>query len=126
MGIRPFYYGVKVTSIYEKGEAIDAAVLDISDDQVANHFYVGLRNVAALCFKLEYPSIVCVPHSVLNGYKRTLALGLKLTNYSWPELETVMCYLCCCCCWSLVVFVYFILARRKIFSTIWQKIQTTK
>ena len=93
LGIRPFYYGVKVVSIYDKGEAYNAAVLDITDDIVAQHFFVGVRNVAALCFKLNYPSIVCVPHSILNGYKKALALGLKLKTYTWPELDTVKCFL---------------------------------
>lgn len=89
LNIKPFYYGVKVLSIYEKGQAIDAAVLDLDDDDIANAFYVGLRNIAALCFKLNYPSITCVPHSLLNGYKKVLSLGLKLNTYTFSELETI-------------------------------------
>jgi len=89
LGIKPFYYGIIVEKIYEEGQVIDASVLDITTDQIASSFYSGLRNVAALCFSLNYPSIVNVPHSLLNAYKDALSLGLELNTYSWDGLETV-------------------------------------
>lgn len=89
LGIKPFYYGVKVEKIYEKGEVIDASVLDITTEQIASSFYQGLRKVAALCFTLNYPTIVNVPHSLLSAYKEALSLGLELGTYKWEGLETV-------------------------------------
>merc|ERR1712048_930936 len=89
LGIKPFYYGVKVESIFENGVVIDASVLDITTDQIAGSFYQGLRRVAALCFSLNYPTIVNVPHSLLSAYKEALSLGLEMGTYSWEGLETV-------------------------------------
>jgi large subunit ribosomal protein LP0 len=89
LGIRPFYYGVKVVKVYEDGKCYDAKILDITTDQIAQSFHTGLRRISALCFELNYPTIVNVPHSVLNVYKETLALGLSLDTYSWDGLKTV-------------------------------------
>jgi len=89
LGIKPFYYGIKVQSIYEDGQVIDAAVFDITTDQIASSFYAGLRQVGALCFTLNYPTMVTVPHSLLRAYKETLALGLELNTYSFEGLDTI-------------------------------------
>jgi len=89
LGIKPFYYGMKVKSIYENGQVIDASVLDITTDQIAAAFSAGLRQVAALCFTINYPTIVGVPHTLLRAYKEMLALGLELNSYSWEGLDTV-------------------------------------
>jgi len=89
LGIKPFYYGIKVEKIFVKGEVIDASVLDITTEQIAASFYQGLRRVAALCFTLNYPTIVNVPHSLLSAYKEALSLGLECGTYTWEGLETV-------------------------------------
>jgi len=89
LGIKPFYYGMKVKSIYENGQVIDASVLDITSAEIAAAFSAGLRQVAALCFSINYPTIVGVPHTLLRAYKEALALGLQLETYSWEGLATV-------------------------------------
>jgi len=89
LGIKPFYYGMKVRSIYENGQVIDASVLDITSAEIAAAFSAGLRQVAALCFTMNYPTIVGVPHTLLRAYKEALAPGLTLETYSWEGLETV-------------------------------------
>eukprot|EP01083_Nonionella_stella_P097123 273017_1 len=89
LGIKPFYYGVTVTKIFEHGTIIDAKVLDITKDELASSFYNGLQQVAALCFSMNYPTIVNVPHSILRAYKDTLAFGLELNAYSWENLDYV-------------------------------------
>jgi len=89
LNIRPFYYGMKVRQIYENGTAYDASILDITSDQIAQSVYSALHNVAALCFSLDYPTIINVPHVLMNAYKQVLSLGLTLESYSWEQLETV-------------------------------------
>eukprot|EP00483_Globobulimina_turgida_P000817 UN00818 len=89
LGIKPFYYGIKVKSIYERGTVTDAEVFDLTTEQIAASFYHGLRQVAALCFTLNYPTILNVPHTLLRAYKDTLALGLELNQYSWEGLDTI-------------------------------------
>jgi len=89
LNIKPFYYGMKVRSIYENGEAYDSSILDITGDQISQSLFHALHNVAALCFSLNYPTIINVPHSLMNAYKQVLSLGLSLGSYSWEQLETV-------------------------------------
>jgi large subunit ribosomal protein LP0 len=89
LGIKPFYYGMKVVAVYKDGEVIADKVFDITNEQIAGSFYAGLRQVAALCFSLNYPTIVNVPHSLMNAYKDALSLGLELNSYSWEGLDTV-------------------------------------
>jgi len=89
LGIKPFYYGMKVEKIYENGSIIDASVLDITPEEIAGSFYSGIQKVSALCFELEYPTICNVPHSLIRAYKDALALSLDFETYTWEGLETV-------------------------------------
>ena len=89
MAILAYVFVFQVVSIYENGQVIDASVLDITSEQIAGSFYAGLGQVAALCFSLNYPTIVGVPHTLLRAYKEALALGLELNTYSWEGLDTV-------------------------------------
>jgi len=89
LGVKPFFYGVKIQSVYDNGDSYDAAVLDLTDDDIASFFYNGLRQVAALSFSIDYPTITIVPHAIFNAYKKMLALGLSLDSYSWDNLALV-------------------------------------
>jgi large subunit ribosomal protein LP0 len=89
LNIKPFYYGMKVKSIYDDGKAMDASVLDITDEEIANAFYNGLKNISSLCYEINMPIILNVPHSMINAYKKVLSLGLSLNSYSWDKLKTV-------------------------------------
>jgi len=89
LNIKPFYYGIEVVSVYDKGEVYPAAVLDISPSDVAAAFNTGVREVAALCLALNYPTAASVPHSIMDAYKNMLAIGLACKSYKWENLEKV-------------------------------------
>lgn len=89
LNIKPFFYGLQVRSVYDDGETYDAEVLDLTEEDIAQSFYVGLRNVASLCYQINYPSIINVPHGILNAYKRIIALGLSFKTYTWENLTLV-------------------------------------
>jgi len=86
LDIKPFSYGLVIKSIYDEGSIYDASVLDLSDNDILAKFQNGVRNVASLSLALHYPTVASVPHSVVNGYKRVLAIGLA-TEYSFPKAE---------------------------------------
>jgi len=86
LDIKPFSYGLVIKSIYDEGSVYDASVLDLSDSDILAKFQNGVRNVASLSLALHYPTVASVPHSVVNGYKRVLAIGLG-TEYSFPKAE---------------------------------------
>lgn len=48
----------------------------------------GVRNVASVCLQIGYPTIASVPHSIVNGYKRVLAVAVE-TDYTFPLAEKV-------------------------------------
>jgi len=92
LDIRPFEYGLKITSIYDDGAVYSVKVLLMTDDDILAKFVDGLRNVASLSLSLHYPTLASFPHAFLNGYKNLLAIAVG-TSYEFKEAETVKKYL---------------------------------
>jgi len=88
LDIKPFFYGLVIKAVYDAGSIYDASVLDLTDNDILAKFQNGVRNVAALSLAVHYPTLASVPHSLINGYKRVLSIGLA-TNYSFPKLEEI-------------------------------------
>lgn len=78
--------------MFENGTLYDPEVLDITDDDMVQKATAALRNVAALCLGAGYPTLVSLPHSVINGYKNILAIAVE-TDYSFPLADKVKAYL---------------------------------
>lgn len=56
---------------------------------MTNFFFLqGVRNIASVCLEIGYPTLASVPHSVINGYKRVLAVAVE-TDYSFPLADKV-------------------------------------
>jgi len=89
LNIKPFYYGITVNHIYQNGDVFPADVLDISSSDIAQAFNNAVREVAALCLALNYPTAASVPHSIMDAYKNMLAIGLACKDYSWENLTKV-------------------------------------
>jgi large subunit ribosomal protein LP0 len=89
LNIKPFYYGITVNHIYQNGDVFPADVLDISSSDIAQAFNNAVREVAALCLALNYPTAASVPHSIMDAYKNILAIGLACKDYSWDNLTKV-------------------------------------
>jgi len=89
LNIKPFYYGITVHHIYQNGDVFPADVLDISASDIASAFNNAVREVAALCLALNYPTAASVPHSIMDAYKNMLAIGLACKDYSWENLTKV-------------------------------------
>ncbi|KAL4442013.1 hypothetical protein ABPG77_011274 [Micractinium sp. CCAP 211/92] len=92
LGIKPFSYGLIIQQVYDNGSLYDPKVLDITDDDLGGYITSGLRNIAAACLELNFPTIASVPHSLINGYKNVLAIAVE-TDYSFPLAEKVKAYL---------------------------------
>jgi len=88
LGIRPFQYGLKVQTVYDTGAVYPAAVLDLTDDDILKKFFRGVNNVAAVSLQIGYPTVVSVPHSIMNGYKTLLAVSV-VTDYTFPGSEKI-------------------------------------
>jgi len=89
LDIKPFAYGLVIKTVYENGTIYDASILEITDEYLLSKFNQGLRNIASVSLALHYPTVASVPHSIVNGYKNVIAIGLA-TAYSFPKAEAFL------------------------------------
>merc|ERR1712096_332728 len=92
LGISPFTYGLVVKKVYDSGTVFDPAILDITEDDLRARFMSGVRNVAAVSLKIGYPNIASVPHSIVNGMKKCMALAAA-TDITFKLAETMKAFL---------------------------------
>jgi len=88
LGIRPFQYGLKVITVYDNGSVFPSSVLDLTDEDIIKKFLEGVNNVSALSLRIGYPTVVSVPHSVINGFQSLVAISLQ-TSYDFPAAEKI-------------------------------------
>lgn len=92
LNISPFSYGLIIENVYDSGTVYSPAVLDITDDDIINRFMTGVRNVASVSLAIGYPTTASVPHSLINGFKKLLAIAVE-TDYDFEEAEQTKEYL---------------------------------
>ncbi|XP_075687297.1 large ribosomal subunit protein uL10 [Rhinoderma darwinii] len=92
LNISPFSFGLIIQQVYDNGSIYSPEVLDITEDALRTRFLEGVRNVASVCLQIGYPTVASVPHTVINGYKRVLAVAVE-TDYSFPLADKVKAFL---------------------------------
>lgn len=92
LNISPFSFGLIIQQVYDNGSIYSPEVLDITEDALRTRFLEGVRNVASVCLQIGYPTVASVPHTVINGYKRVLAIAVE-TDYSFPLADKVKAFL---------------------------------
>jgi len=92
LNISPFSYGLVIEMVYDSGSCFAPSILDIKNEDIREKFIEGVMNVAGLCLQIGYPTLVSVPHSILNGFKNLLAVA-AVTEVSFKEAETMKEYL---------------------------------
>jgi len=86
LNILPFFYGFKVTDVYENGTAYSAAVLDLSKEELMNKFHSGVRTLAAISLGANYPTTASLPHLVSGAFAKILSVSLA-TDYTFKEAQ---------------------------------------
>jgi len=89
LDIKPFYYGIMVQFVYEHGAVYPVHILDVSQDDLLEKFFNGVRKIAALGLAVGYPTEASIPHTVANGFKKLLTLSLA-TNYKFKEADAFL------------------------------------
>ncbi|TVU34198.1 hypothetical protein EJB05_16029 [Eragrostis curvula] len=92
LGIRPFSYGLVITSVYDNGSVFSPEVLDLTDEDLVEKFAIGASMVASLSLALSYPTVAAAPHVFINGYKNVLAVAVE-TDFSYPHADEIKEYL---------------------------------
>uniref|UniRef100_A0A8C6SNM0 Large ribosomal subunit protein uL10 n=1 Tax=Neogobius melanostomus TaxID=47308 RepID=A0A8C6SNM0_9GOBI len=77
LNISPFSFGLIIQQVYDNGSVYSPEVLDITEESLHTKFLEGVRNVARVCLEIGYPTPASIPHSIINGYKRVLAIVVK-------------------------------------------------
>lgn len=86
LNISPFTYGMTIAQVYDAGQTFSADVLDIDDEQLLKSFSQAIQTITAISLATNYPTVPATMHSLINAYKKVLAVAVE-TDYSWPEIE---------------------------------------
>jgi large subunit ribosomal protein LP0 len=88
LGIAPFTYGLQIEMVYDNGTVFELSILSITDDDIRARFMEGVANVSSISLAIGYPTLVSVPHSLINGFKNLLSLA-AVTDIEFKEAETL-------------------------------------
>jgi len=88
LDIKPFQYGLTIKTVYDNGTMYDAAVLDLTDDEIISRFHNGVKNIACVSLATGIPTVASLPHSLKRGYKNILSIALA-TDFSIPQTENL-------------------------------------
>ncbi|KAJ5712875.1 uncharacterized protein N7483_010056 [Penicillium malachiteum] len=72
--------------IYANGQTFSAELLDISDEDLLKAFSQAIQTITAVSLAVSYPTLPATIHSVINAYKKVLAVAIE-TDYSWEGIE---------------------------------------
>jgi len=86
LNISPFTYGMKIVQIYEDGNTFAPSVLDIEESQLLKALSSAIATVTAISLAANYPTLPSVIHSLVNAYKKTIAVAIE-TDYSWEAID---------------------------------------
>jgi len=86
LNISPFTYGMGISQVYDQGNTFPPNVLDIEESQLLKVFSSAITTIAAISLAANFPTLPSVIHSVVNSYKKVLAVAIA-SEYSWPEIE---------------------------------------
>lgn len=86
LNISPFTYGMGVSQIYDDGQTFPSSVLDIDNDQLIASLSSAIKTVAAISLAVNYPTLASVVHSLVNGYKKSIAVAVE-TDYEWDAIS---------------------------------------
>jgi len=88
LNIRPFEYGIVVSTIYENGSVYDVKVLDMGADDLGNMFVAAANKLAAISFALGQINQATVPHSFGRAFKALVSVALA-SDYNFDEIKEI-------------------------------------
>jgi len=86
LNISPFTYGMGISQIYDQGQVFGPDVLDIEESQLLKAFSTAVNTIATISLAINFPTLPSVIHSVVNSYKKVLAVAVE-TDYDWEGIE---------------------------------------
>jgi len=84
LDIKPFFYGVTVSQVYENGAVYPAHVLDISDADLQAKFFGGVQRITALSLSIGWASSLTLPLYMASAFRKLLSLS-QATTYTFAQ-----------------------------------------
>ena len=86
LNISPFTYGMGISQVYDGGQTFPPSVLDIKEEQLFAALNSAIQTITTISLAANYPTLPSIIHTLINGYKRVLAVAVE-TDYSWDGLD---------------------------------------
>jgi len=86
LNISPFTYGMSISQVYDDGQCFASSVLDIAEEDLIKAFLSATRTIACISLATNYPTLPSVAHSLVNTYKKAIAVAL-VTDYGWEAID---------------------------------------
>ncbi|KAK9314689.1 ribosomal protein L10-domain-containing protein [Lipomyces starkeyi] len=88
LNISPFTYGMAVLQVYDQGQAFAPEILDIEEETLIKSFTSAITTITTISLAIGYPTLPAVIHSVINHYKKVLAVSIA-TDYTFDGSEAI-------------------------------------
>ena len=86
LNISPFTYGMSIAQVYDGGQTFAPSVLDIKEEQLFKALNSAIATITQISLAANFPTLPSVLHSLINSYKRVLAVAVE-TDYSWEGID---------------------------------------
>jgi len=86
MGLKPFYYGLVMKKVYDKGSMYDPKWLDVGDAEKEAMVRSGINKVASVALALGWTCEASFPHAMMDAFKNILSISLG-TDYDFEEFN---------------------------------------
>jgi len=77
LNVLPFFYGFKVTEVYENGTVYNSSILDMSQDDILRKFTSAVSKLSAISLAVGYPTAASIGHVVAGSFAKIIALSLE-------------------------------------------------
>jgi len=81
LNILPFFYGFKVTEVYENGTIYNSSILDMSQDDILRKFTSAVSKLSAISLAVGYPTAASIGHVIAGSFAKIIALSLETDVY---------------------------------------------
>jgi len=88
LNIQPFFFGFRVSDIYEDGTTYSSDILDITAEVLTQKFLSGVSKLAAISLAIGYPTQASLPHLVANAFKKIIAVALE-ADIDIPQVKAL-------------------------------------
>ena len=86
--ICPFEYKMNVKAFMENNKVFDAAVLDITPENILESFKSQSQNLTCISLATGYVIAPAIPHMVINAFKNLAGASIA-ADYNFPQLEAL-------------------------------------